>query len=35
MINGETKPKDDKIVIEGLEKGEFSVIVATTGKVAR
>lgn len=35
MITGETKPKDDKIVIEALEKGEFSIIVATTGKVAR
>jgi RecG-like helicase len=30
MIHGETKPKEDKIVIEGLEKGDFSVIVATT-----
>ena len=35
MITWETKPKDDKIIIEGLEKWDYSIIVATTGKVAR
>ena len=35
MITGETKTSADNEVIEKLEKWEVSVIIATTGKVAR
>lgn len=35
MITGETKTQDDNEVIDKLEKWEVSVIIATTGKVAR
>lgn len=35
LINGNTKPKDDKIIIEAIEKKELQVIIGTSGKIAR